>query len=151
MNVRRILCPLDFSDASRAALAIAEDMARVFDAELVLVHVVEPVLYPVDYGLAATATLDLEQEARAGAQAALEPLADEVTERGVRCSSRLISGTAAAAICDLAAELEAGLVVMSTHGFTGVRHLLIGSTTERVVRRCSCPVLTVKAGDATEG
>jgi nucleotide-binding universal stress UspA family protein len=148
MKLRRILCPVDFSDASHAALDAAEGLAKDVDAELVLVHVIEPVLYPVAYGMAATATLDLEDEARAGAQSALQPLADALSGRGVRCTTHLASGTASSTICDLVGELEADLVVMSTHGFTGVRHLLIGSTTERVVRRCPCPVLTVKAGDA---
>lgn len=151
MQVRRILCPVDFSDASRAALTTAEEMARSYGAELVLAHVVEPVLYPVAYGLAATATIDIEEEARAGATKALQPLAAEIVSRGVRCVTHVASGTPSLRICSLVDELEIDLVVMSTHGLTGVRHLLIGSTTERVVRRCRCPVLTVKAGGAPDG
>lgn len=147
MKLNRILCPVDFSECSWAALTTAEALARVFGSELVLAHVVEPVLYPVAYGLAATATLDLEGEARSGAEAALAPLAAEIAARGVSCSSQVTGGTAAVRICGLVEELDIDMVVMSTHGHTGVRHLLIGSTTERVVRRCACPVLTVKAGD----
>lgn len=148
MNVRRILLPLDFSDASHGALSQAEAMARAFKAELVLVHVVEPMLYPEAYGLGSSA-FTLEAEARKGALAALEPLARELKSRGLVCRVHIDSGTPAMRLCELPKELQADMIVMSTHGHTGFKHLLIGSTTERVVRRSPVPVLTVKAQPAS--
>jgi len=145
MQVRRILCPLDFSDTGRIAVDHAAALAKTFGAEIVLLHIVEPVLYPVAYGLAVTAAVDLEQEAVRAAEAALATVAAEVEALGVLVVQRVDTGTPSHRVCDLAVELKADLVVMATHGLTGVRHLVIGSTTERVVRHCDVPVLTVKA------
>lgn len=144
MKIGRILCPIDFSDQSQAALDKAEGLAEAFGAELLVLHVVEPVLYPVAYGLAATAAVDLAAEARKGAEQALGPVIEALKERGVSAAPLVAEGTASLRICELAEEREIDLVVMATHGLTGVRHLLIGSTAERVVRRCVCPVMTVK-------
>lgn len=145
MKIGRILCPIDFSDQSHAALEEAEGLARTFGAELLVLHVVEPVLYPVAYGLAATATIDLAAEARKGAEQALGPVVAALKERAIDAAPLVAEGTASMRICELADERDVDLVVMATHGLTGVRHLLIGSTAERVVRRCRCPVMTVKA------
>lgn len=148
MQVRRILCPLDFSDASKAAITQAESVCEAFGAELVLAHVVEPVLYPVAYGLAATSAYDLETEARNAAEQVMTPLVEELQARGVKATMHLDTGTPALRLCELCGELEIDMIVMSTHGLTGMKHLLIGSTAERVVRRSPVPVLTVKAPDA---
>ena len=149
VSVRRILCPIDFSDYSRAALAEAEAVAVRFDAELIVAHVVEPVLYPVAYGLPiADAGFNLEEESRTGAQKALTPVVDEIVARGVNAKTLVTTGTAALKICDLVEENDVDLVVISTHGLTGVKHALLGSTAERVVRRCKAPVLTVKAAES---
>jgi len=141
----RILCPVDFSEHSKAALAHAEDVARKFGAELTLLHVVEPILYPVAYGLPPVSPVDYEQVARDSAGKALAGLAAEVSARGQKAHVRVEAGAASQRICDLAKAEGYDLVVLATHGYTGLKHVLLGSTAERVVRFAPCAVLVVKA------
>ena len=143
--IRTILCPIDFSDASNAALAHAEEFARRFDASLLVVHVVEPVMYPVAYGMPPVAPVAFEEGARSSAGKALAPLVDGLVKRGVKARALVDSGTAATRICELAKEHAVQLIVLATHGYTGMKHMLLGSTAEKVVRLAPCAVLTVKA------
>jgi len=147
-RLAKILCPIDFSDASRVALRHAEEFARCFSAELVVLHVVEPVLYPVAYGMPPVSPVNFEETAKSSAGKALEPIAEELTGRGVKTSTLVDSGTASLRICDLARSEGFDLIVLATHGYTGIKHLLLGSTAERVVRGAPCPVLTVKQREA---
>lgn len=143
----RILCPVDFSKPSEAALQHAEDLARKFGSELVVAHMVEPVIYPVAYGMPPVAPIDYEDAARASAEKALAPIVARLTKAGIKASAAVDSGAASMRICEMVKEKNFDLVVLSTHGYTGLKHVLLGSTAERVVRHCSCPVLTVKATD----
>ncbi|MFH0945334.1 MAG: universal stress protein [Planctomycetota bacterium] len=144
LKFKRILCPVDFSDDSRIALAHAADIARVAGGELVVLHVVEPILYPVEYGMAPVPTVDLESTATANARTKLEELVSAEVTAGVSVSTQVIFGRADSKVCDFAAEGDFDLIVLATHGLTGLKHLLLGSVAERVVRHASCPVLTVK-------
>ena len=146
-SITKILCPIDFSKHSQVALQHAESIAAKFGAELIVAHVVEPVLYPVAYGLPPVAPVNYEENAKESATKALAPLVEGVTGRGVKARSLVDSGTASMRICDIAEEEGVSMVVLATHGYTGIRHVLLGSTAERVVRKCCCPVLTVKATD----
>jgi len=94
ISIRKILCPIDFSDHSKAALAHAEEIARRFEAELVVAHIVEPVLYPVAYGLPPVAPVAFEEGARGSATKALEPLVEGLVQRGVKASALVDSGRA---------------------------------------------------------
>lgn len=147
-KVEKILCPVDFSDPSRAALTHAAALAKAFSAQVVVAHVVEPVLYPVAYGLPPVAPVNYEENAKEAAEKALAPLVDELVKQGVDARSVVDSGTASLRICDLAETDGFDLVVIATHGYTGLKHALLGSTAERVVRHCRCPVLAVKSGAA---
>jgi len=141
----RILCPVDFSKPSEAALAHAEEIARTFGAELLVAHIVEPMIYPVAYGMPPVAPIDYEDAAKTSAVKALEPIVERLKKAGITANSVVDTGAASMRICDLVKERGCDLVVLSTHGYTGIKHVLLGSTAERVVRHCSCPVLTVKA------
>jgi universal stress protein A len=144
----KILCPVDFSEHSKAALEHAEDVARKFGADLTLVHVVEPILYPVAYGLPPVSPVDYEQAARDSAGKALASLSAEVGARGGKAATRIESGAASQRICELAKAEGFDLIVLATHGYTGLKHVLLGSTAERVVRFAHCAVLVVKARPA---
>jgi universal stress protein A len=128
--------------------ARAEDLARRLDARLLLVHVVEPLAVPVAYGLEPAVYVDYEDAATTRARRSLDGTVRAIEARGGRARALVVPGTAAAQICELAAKRKVDLVVLATHGYTGLKHALLGSTAERVVRGCPCPVLTVKATKA---
>ena len=146
VQFKRILCPVDFSEHSSAALAQAAEVARKFGAELTLLHVVEPILYPVAYGLPPVSPVDYESVARESASAALERLAAGLA--GLKPSTRVDAGAASQRISEVAREEGFDLIVLATHGYTGLKHVLLGSTAERVVRFAPCAVLVVKAARA---
>ena len=144
-----ILVPTDFSGPSDAALEYARVLAAKFGATLHLLHVLEmsfvagPLVGPfiderpaVQARLFEDASIRLEHRARTAN-----------AEFPVR--SEIVGGTGARAIVDYARERGMDLIVMGTHGRTGMAHLLMGSVAERVVRSASCPVLTVRDAPAT--
>jgi len=144
LKFKKVLCPVDFSENSKVALSHAADLARASGGELVVLHVVEPILYPVEYGMAPVPTVDLESTATANARTKLDELVQEYDQRGIVVGTKVIFGRADSQICDFASEGDFDLIVLATHGLTGLKHLLLGSVAERVVRHAACPVLTVK-------
>jgi nucleotide-binding universal stress UspA family protein len=131
-RIQRLLVPTDFSVCSMRALRYAEELARRFGAEIVLVH--------VDESLVARSELAGLREAVAGEE--LERLVALLEKRGVPARAVVRSGGAAEEIAEEAESAD--LVVMGTHGRTGLAHVLMGSVAERVVRHARCPVLTVR-------
>jgi len=145
MKIRRILHPSDFSRASRPALALARELARAFEAELILCHAVQPVM-PVGPGegyVSARLVQQMWSAAERDARQRLGRLARSATAAGLRVRSLVLEGPAADAIVRAAQRQRADLIVLGTHGRTGMRRLLIGSVAERVVRTAKSPVLTV--------
>jgi glycine betaine transporter len=140
--LRTILVPTDFSAGSVAAVEYALALAQRSGAEIVLVHVMEPTVYSVDFALTYP---DISSEVRQGAIESLRQLSEDARSRGVRAEHALVAGTPFVEIGKVAAERKADLIVMGTHGRTGLAHAVLGSTAERVVRFGPCPVLTVKA------
>lgn len=144
---KTVLCPTDFSAPSCEAVSAASEVARMFSAPLVLVHVVQPLPaaataasgYPVDIEALETALLE-------HAKQRLHELAHAHVGRDVATSVRVVRGSVAAEILDVANGEGVDLIVISTHGETGLRHVLLGSVAERVVRMATCPVLTVHCG-----
>jgi nucleotide-binding universal stress UspA family protein len=143
--IKRILVPVDFSAPSLRALDYAVELGRALRAKLVLLHAVEPVSYAVAgdmYGLGmdlGNVYLQIERAARAR----LAGLAGQVRTRRAAVRAVLASGTAHQVILDTAKASKADLIVMSTHGRSGLSHVLIGSVAERVIRTATCPVLTI--------
>ncbi|MEW6745939.1 MAG: universal stress protein [Planctomycetota bacterium] len=143
IRIEKILCPVDFSAPSELALRYARMFAESSHAELHVLHVIEPLIYPSEYGLASMAAVDLEGEARSNAEKGLQGLAAKHLQ-GVAATLTLHVGRAVEAIVEEARKGSFDLIVIGTHGRTGVSHLLLGSTAEKVVRLAPCPVLTVK-------
>jgi nucleotide-binding universal stress UspA family protein len=141
-----ILCPVDFSEPCRVAMEHAESLARTLGAELILAHVVVPAMYPVAFGAVPLGAVTLEEEARGAAEASLTADVKRLSEQGITCRGLVEVGTPAYRLVEMVRENAVDLVVMGTHGATGLGHVLLGSTAERVVRLCPCPVLTVKVG-----
>lgn len=143
MQIKRILVPIDFSRSSLKAVDYAIDLAKRNHAELVLVHVIEPMNYALPRYLPEPTALLEEQ--RKEAQDALDRLVERVSKRHPQCRSEVHLGIVYERIADLARTLKADLVIIATHGRSGLAHLLIGSVAERVVRMAPCPVLTVRS------
>lgn len=140
--LRRILVPVDFSPGSRRSLLFAREWATRFGAELCLLHVIEPMPQIVGFGAEVMPpllpTVDLHGQARA----ALEKLAREELPEPLQVSLHLSDGIPWDRIATAAEELDADLIILSTHGRTGLSHALLGSNAERVVQHARCPVLT---------
>ena len=148
MNITRIVVPLDFSFSSLKALEFAADLAKPFAAELIVLFVVESVLYVVpNYGGGA-AMQQMAIEQRRASERHLARIERRYARKGVRLRSIIQTGMPAEAIVELAKRSKADLIVMATHGRTGISRLLMGSVAERVVRTATCPVLTLHGGAA---
>ena len=144
-RVRRIIHPSDFSTASRPALARAIDLARNNRAALTLVHVMTPRATIIDDGyLPAKVWDDAQRHARAYAQKQIDKLVAKARRAGVRANSVLREGTPADRIVREAKRERADMIVMGTHGRSGLARFVLGSVAERVVAMASCPVLTVR-------
>jgi len=144
INLKQILVPIDFSDCSLRALDLASLIAQPFGAKLTLLHVVEPAVYQQNFlGI----TPPLEESNQTLVESGRERLAAVSRKRvgyRLRTESLVRVGRAHSEIPDTASALSADLIVMGTHGYTGLKHVLLGSTAERVVRHAACPVLTVR-------
>lgn len=137
---RTILHPTDFSPGSDAAFRYACDLARDYDARMVVVHVLDAGAPIVADGVILPSGLD---ELRDLARRQLEAVGP--ANPTIRAECALREGPATSEIVDAATEFRADLIVMGTHGRTGFGRLLLGSVTEEVLRKAPCPVLTVKA------
>lgn len=141
-GTKKILCPVDFSPGSERAVAKARELASALHAELELVHAYQlPVLALPDSSVTVSPTYVAELTNRA--QEELNRHARAIEQDGITVTTRLVEGNPAEAIVERAKETDASMVVMGTHGRSGFRRFLLGSTAERVVRTATVPVLTV--------
>jgi universal stress protein A len=139
---QRILCATDFSDTAEAAWEVACDLARTHRADLVLLHVfAELSTYPE---VAVASVQRVWGEQRLWVQQALDQRVGAANAHGLTARPVLTTGVAPESIVDTAREEGADLIVIGTHGRTGLTRLVIGSVAERVVRMAPCPVLVVK-------
>lgn len=146
IELHRILFSTDFSDYSKEALEYAVHLARGFGADLYLLHVFEPPFFS-HTGVSPGVRPDIHewiQEVRAAEGENLNKLADQVRHQGPNVHAILKEGTPYLEILKTAGEIPADLIVLGTHGRTGLGHVLMGSVAERVVRKAACPVFTVR-------
>lgn len=141
-DIKRILVPIDFSAPSLKALDEAVEFSRPYNAELILMFVVERGYYESSVLVPDSGAI-LQHQADA-AQDKLEEICASLRTRGINCRAVVEAGVAYEAIVDAAKRVKASLIVISTHGRTGLAHVLIGSVAERVVQHSSCPVLTIR-------
>ena len=144
IKIARMLCPVDYSDYSTYGLEYAVSLATIFEAELKLLHMVEVPVMPA-YTMAGVPELSMpvEQIERA-AWHRMRELIEKYRDRHAGIEGEVRTGNAFVGIVNCAREMDADLIVMGTHGHTGLKHILIGSVAEKVVRKAPCPVLTVK-------
>jgi universal stress protein A len=143
MDIRHILAPTDFSDYSKKAISDAFELARTFGATLSLLHVLEPSPYLGEFTLP-TMGEELLGDLERQASAALAQVLPEAQQAKIEVTRAVAIGAPSQKIVETAEAEHVDLIVMATHGRTGLSHLLIGSVAERVVRTAPCPVLTIR-------
>lgn len=151
MTFKRILVPVDFSAASKKALDMAIAIAARLDASIEVMHAVEYPVYAIPdmtVAVAGAAPMAFERYARESATRDMERFIGEVVALrsmpGVQLTPRIVEGEASRSILEYAKQGAFDLIVMGTHGRTGLDHLLLGSVAERVVRKAPCAVLTTR-------
>jgi nucleotide-binding universal stress UspA family protein len=148
-TIKQILTPVDFSETSQEALDHAIFMAKIFNAKLFFVHVIEPSSY--QFQMAEMVTLN--DKIKNLAYDKLDELANSVhVEHGIYKPEILIeSGNISAQIVDAADKIKASIIVMGTHGVSGFAEFFIGSNAYKVATQSSCPVLTVQRHATRKG
>lgn len=142
----RVLAPTDFSEAGNRAVHAAAEVAQRFDADLHVLHIVSPQVYYMEMPEMMLPSLeDFTAEMRASGERRLKDLANELgrAER-VHTHVQESAERPATAICAFAGGMAVDLIVIGSHGHTGLMHLLLGATAEHVVREAACPVLVIK-------
>ena len=142
--IKNILVPIDFSDYSKNALRYAVQFAKQFKAKMYLIYVVEPMIYPADFSMGQVAIPSMDSDLQNRADEELKSLAKNFIESSIKSETIIRTGKPFVEINETAKEVDADLIIMATHGHTGVEHLLFGSTAEKVVRKAPCPVLTLR-------
>jgi len=154
-TIKKVLVPIDFSDYSKSALKYAVNFAKSFNAEIILVYVVEPVIYPPDFSMGQIAMPSITTEWDDRAKDELQKLAKSEIKEIANVKTIIKTGKPFVEIIETAKEENIDLIIIATHGHSGVEHILFGSTAEKVVRKAPCPVLTlrepIKGFDYKEG
>jgi nucleotide-binding universal stress UspA family protein len=143
-QLRRILVPVDFSEQGKDALRVAANLARTYQADVQLLHVLGDILHPAFYNMGAIRLSDLQPEVMGKAKSELEKYLIGVTETAdssVTC--HVLEGHSAREIVRFSRDQHCDLIVMATHGHTDKRHFLIGGTAEKVISGAECPVLSI--------
>jgi nucleotide-binding universal stress UspA family protein len=153
MQIRLILVPTDFSECGNYALSYAASLARVFGASILCVHVIEPMVPTVGYsGMTEPLPIaDISDQLEDSAERELPKIAECEECAGLEVEELIVRGEAAAEIVRVARDRKVDLIVVSSHGRTGLGRILFGSTAEAIVRHASCPVLVVKPSQDEPG
>jgi len=139
----RILVPTDGSEGAETAVNHAIEIAKQFDAEILTVYAVDPSAVPPD--VAGTGMIEsLEREG----ERAIESIVEQVEAAGLDARGDVVDGPPSSAILDYIEDNDVDLVIMGTHGRTGLDRVLLGSVTERLVRTSTVPILTVRLDSA---
>lgn len=152
MQIRTILLPTDFSECGNSALVSATSLARKFNASIICLHVIEPIVPTVGYsGMTEPLPIaDITEQLEDSAERELPKLAECDECSGLEIEEVIVHGDAAAEIVRVAKERSVDLIVIASHGRTGLGRILFGSTAEAVVRHATCPVLVVKPATETQ-
>lgn len=151
MQLKTIVVPTDFSAYAEQAFTWALGLATDHKAKIVLMHAVPPTTYfAFPETMYLTDFAKLEEEVMADARNRLVDFVARKGTPGATVETRVVVGEAVWEICQVATQEQAELIVMGSHGRTGLSHVLLGSVAERVVRHAPCPVLVVRLPQATK-
>jgi nucleotide-binding universal stress UspA family protein len=142
-KLKQILVPVDFSGPSQKALQYALPLAKKFGAKITLLHVVEPVIYPESV-VVPPELEEMNLHLMKDSRERLELLRRTTVDPAISSKPKVLLGKPWQEIVNAARSIPADLIIVATHGYTGLKHFFIGSTAERVVRHAPCPVLTVR-------
>lgn len=153
MKIRSLLLPTDFSECANYALSYAAEFAREAGASIICLHVIEPVVPTVGYsGVTEPLPMaDISEQLEDSATRELPKIAQHQACTGLAVEEVIAHGDAASEIVRVARERAVDLIVISSHGRTGLGRILFGSTAEQVVRHAPCPVLVVKPPQEESG
>ena len=152
MRIDTILCPIDFSASSKEALAVAVDFSKRMGARLVVAHVYQPPTYVLPDGSVLLASPDALNDLIQHVESALDQWRKDAEALGATgVVTRAVQGIAWQEIVRLGEEAPGTMIVIGTHGRTGLKRLLLGSVAEHVVRTSPAPVLTVRSSDYLMG
>lgn len=145
LPITSILVPIDFSPHSEKALTYAKEWAKQWSATIHLIHIIEPVIFPVDWGYTPVDLSDIEKEYSNAAEQELKKTVEVLHSEGFSVIPQVIhGGRSSDEINQYAKDHGISMICIATNGRGGVEHLLLGSTTERVVRKAPCPVLVIR-------
>lgn len=145
LKIERILVPIDFSECSKKALQYALPLAKSHQAALTLLYVVPHVYSQGEYGGVDCARLEVSM--KESGEKELAKLARDEVPGDIKASTQVQIGSPAREIVETARSLAADLIVIATHGRTGLKHILLGSVAEHVVQRAPCPVFVVRENE----
>ena len=144
ISIKKILVPTDFSEHSKLALPYAIDFARTFGAELHILHAFdENALDPFYFSTGGSAA-EYYQKLQNSFKAMVDDMFTDVDTEGINIIRVLSNGTPFVEIVRYGKKEDMDMIIISTHGRSGLSHMLLGSTTEKVIRKAHCPVLTVR-------
>ncbi len=144
VSLKKILVPQDFSEYSLHALKYAVTFAELFRSELIVLHIVEPIVYPADFSFGQVSIPAMEEEIRRHSEEQLTDLVAKEIPSGIKATPIIRIGKPFIEIVEVAKSESTDLIVISSHGRTGMDHVLFGSTADKVVRKAPCPVLTIR-------
>ncbi len=144
LKIDKILVPIDFSEYSKMALDYSIEFSKRFNSELILIYVIEPIVYPSDFGLGQIPISQVDFEIQSRAEDELKKLIEDKVPSEIKASYIVKTGKPFLEIINSAKELNCDLIIIATHGHTGIEHILFGSTAEKVVRKSPVPVLAVR-------
>ncbi len=144
MQIKTILFPTDFSQGARAAMDHAISLARDYNARLILLYVIQDISIAEWYIPSSLSVNDLVEDMQKSAWKEMDKWAAEVSAKVKDVEKTVVRGVPFVEIIRTAKDRNADMIVIGTHGRTGIDHMLFGSTAEKVVRKAACPVLTVR-------
>ena len=144
MQIKTILFPTDFSNGARAAMDHALSLAKDYQAKLILLYVIQDISIAEWYIPSTLSVTDLVEDMQRSANAEMDRWGTEVSAKAADVEKMVVRGVPFVEIIKTAKEKNVDMIVIGTHGRTGIDHMLFGSTAEKVVRKAPCPVLSVR-------
>jgi len=144
-KINRILVPVDLSKFSKQALHYANELCKDYNADLDIIHVVEDRIHPALYATGKSSIFDFTPEIKEKSNGLINKMFDEISGTKVKYNIKITEGIAAREILKYAEKNDVGMIVLTTHGTSGLNQFFLGGVAEKIIRRALCPVFTIKS------